>query len=76
MEKMKERFLALMGIAALTLALLVSFAPEARAAGTKQWVKVSCSGGGETWSCNDCDPGKKACSDNICSDCQSGDPQQ
>lgn len=78
MKKMKENFLALMGMMALTLALIVFYVPEAQAAGSQQYQSTTCTNQntGESWACNNCTSGKKACTDNDCLDCQPGDPQQ
>ncbi len=73
MKKLKENFLALLGIIALSLALVTFYAPSDTYAGggKRQWVSTDCAG----HPCNDCNVGSNTCTDHICSQCIP-DPEQ
>jgi len=74
MKKIKENVLGLLGMAALTLTLMVFLIPEvqAQSCGSLKSVSTTCMQAGSTsWKCNNCDPGSTACSDLTCTQCKS-----
>jgi len=73
MKKIKEGFMVLFGVLALSFSIINFYAPsKAFAASGKQWVLTSCI----THYCNDCYPGTNWCLDNTCSQCKPSVPDQ